>query len=277
MLKKELYPFKSNYLDIDGNKMHYLDEGQGEAVLMVHGNPTWSFYYRNLVKALSKNYRCIVPDHIGMGLSDRPGDDRYEYTSTRRGEDLERLVEHLKIDRFVLIGHDWGGILGTALATDHPEKVMGMVLMNTQGFLWPAAKKLPAALFTARIPYVSPFFIRKLNLFARIAILMYGKAMSKDVAAGLIHPYNSWKNNLAIHRFIQDIPVRPGDVGWERGARMEARLKLLKDVPKVFFWGLKDFIFCEIIMKEWMRYFPDAELHKFEDAGHYILEDKADS
>ena len=89
------YPFTGHYLDLDGLRYHYLDEGAGEPVVMVHGNPSWSFYYRNLVLALRERYRCIVPDHIGCGFSDKPGDDRYDYTLARRVDDLERLIDHL--------------------------------------------------------------------------------------------------------------------------------------------------------------------------------------
>ena len=172
MLDKELYPFKSHYLTINGLRYHYLDEGQGEAIVMVHGNPTWSFYYRNLVKALRPHYRVIVPDHIGMGLSDKPDDAHYKYTFPQRVEDLGKLIDHLGLKSFTLIGHDWGGIIGTAYASLNPEKINGMVMLNTAGFMWPLNKRLPFALALCRIPFVSAFFIRGLNTFK---VLMPGQ------------------------------------------------------------------------------------------------------
>ncbi len=270
-----LYPFRSNFFNCGGLMYHYLDEGEGFPVVMVHGNPTWSFYYRDLVLALRKKYRVIVPDHIGMGLSEKPGDDRYPYTATRRMEDLGALVDHLGLKRFVLVGHDWGGIIGTAYASLNPDRIAGMVMMNTAGFIWPVTKRLPFALFSARIPLGSDLFIRGLNVFARGAIVigMKRNRMPKDVARGLLFPYGSWKDRIAVHRFIQDIPVKPGDPGYDMGLLMESKLKLLRDKPLLLCWGMKDFIFCKKMLGEWVRHFPGASVHRFEDAGHYVLED----
>src|SRR5512137_1165151 len=118
------YPFAGHYLDLDGLRLHYLDEGSGEPVVMLHGNPTWSFYYRNLVLALRDKYRCIVPDHIGCGMSDKPGDDRYDYTLQSRVDDLEALLDSLGVTNGItLVVHDWGGMIGMAYATRHPERI----------------------------------------------------------------------------------------------------------------------------------------------------------
>ncbi|WP_279384383.1 alpha/beta fold hydrolase [Geotalea toluenoxydans] len=118
------YPFTGNYLDLNGLAYHYLDEGSGDPVVMVHGNPSWSFYYRNLVLALRDRYRCIVPDHMGCGFSDKPDDDRYDYTLPRRVDDLERLLDHLQLSKNVtLVVHDWGGMIGMAYAVRHPERI----------------------------------------------------------------------------------------------------------------------------------------------------------
>jgi acyl-CoA synthetase (AMP-forming)/AMP-acid ligase II/pimeloyl-ACP methyl ester carboxylesterase len=277
MLRPELYPFESRYLSIDGLRYHYLDEGQGPPVVMVHGNPTWSFYYRDLIKALRPRYRVIAPDHIGMGLSEKPDDSRYLYSAARHLEDLTRLVDHLGLPPFTLVGHDWGGIIGTAYAALHPERISGMVMMNTAGFNWPLTKRLPLALRLARIPLASALFIRGLNVFARGAVVMGVKRgrMRAEVAEGLLHPYGTWADRISVHRFVQDIPVRPGDRGYDLGLLMESRLKLLRDVPKLFCWGMKDFVFCSRFLAEWLRHFPDADVHRFEDAGHYVLEDAA--
>ena len=112
----------------DGLRQHYLDEGDGAPVVMVHGNPTWSFFYRRLVEALSPTRRCIVPDHIGCGLSDKPDDSRYEYTLERRVDDLEALLDHLGVREDVsLVVHDWGGMIGTSYAARHPDRIRKMV------------------------------------------------------------------------------------------------------------------------------------------------------
>jgi acyl-CoA synthetase (AMP-forming)/AMP-acid ligase II/pimeloyl-ACP methyl ester carboxylesterase len=275
---RELYPFANHYMFLNGHRYHYVDEGKGHPIVMVHGNPTWSFYYRNLIGALKDGYRTIAPDHIGMGLSDKPDDRHYNYTSEQRLRDLETFIDNLGLKRFTLIGHDWGGIIGTCYAAMHPERIAGMVMLNTAGFMWPVDKKLPLALFSARIPYASALFIRGLNLFSRgaVKIGMKRNRMPKNVARGYLYPYDSWAARRAVHRFIQDIPVKPHDTGYALGLHMESRLKLLKSVPLLLGWGMKDFIFCRKILNEWIRHFPDAQVHRMDDAGHYVLEDAAE-
>jgi acyl-CoA synthetase (AMP-forming)/AMP-acid ligase II/pimeloyl-ACP methyl ester carboxylesterase len=274
----ELYPFTNHYMPLNGHRYHYVDEGNGPPVVMVHGNPTWSFYYRNLIRALKDEYRAIAPDHIGMGLSDKPDDRHYAYTSEQRLRDLETFIDNHGLKRFTLIGHDWGGIIGTCYAALHPERIAGMVMLNTAGFMWPVDKKLPLALFAARIPYGSDLFIRGLNVFARgaVTIGMKRSKMPENVARGYLYPYHSWETRRAVHRFIQDIPVKPKDKGYALGLLMESRLKLLKEVPLLLGWGMKDFIFCRKILNEWIRHFPHAQVHRMDDAGHYVLEDAAE-
>ena len=137
--------------DRGGLKLHYIDEGSGEPVVMLHGNPTWSFYYRHLIDSLRGSYRVIVPDHIGCGLSDKPDDSRYTYTLASRVDDLERLLDHLGLDRdLTLIMHDWGGMIGMAYAARHPERIARLVVSNTAAFHKPASKPLPRALAICR-------------------------------------------------------------------------------------------------------------------------------
>jgi haloalkane dehalogenase len=132
-VSKEIYPFTGRFFDRGGGiRMHYVDEGAGEPVVMVHGNPTWSFYFRHLVIALRDRHRCIVPDHVGCGLSDKPGDDGYAYVLGSRVDDLEALLDSLDVKRDItLVVHDWGGMIGFAYATRHPERIRRIVLLNT--------------------------------------------------------------------------------------------------------------------------------------------------
>ena len=147
----EDYPFEGRFLDLDGVRMHYLDEGAGTPVLMVHGNPTWSYYYRHLVLALRDRHRVIVPDHVGCGLSDKPDDDSYPYRLERRVQDLERLVDHAKLDgKVTLVVHDWGGMIGMAWAARHPERIERLVILNSAAFHLPAGKRVPLSLRLAR-------------------------------------------------------------------------------------------------------------------------------
>jgi haloalkane dehalogenase len=162
-----MYPFESHYLDRNGLKYHYLDEGTGDPVVMVHGNPSWSFLYRNVVLALRGQYRTVVPDHIGCGFSDKPDDSRYAYRLERRIDDLEALLEHLGIVRDVtLVVHDWGGMIGLGWAARHPERLRRLVVLNTSGFPLPSTKPLPWTLWLCRNTPIGAFLVRGFNAFS---------------------------------------------------------------------------------------------------------------
>ncbi len=169
---KKYYPFTSHNLDLDGLAYHYLDEGSGDPVVMVHGNPSWSFYYRNLVLALRDRYRCIVPDHMGCGYSDKPSDDRYDYTLSRRIDDLERLLEQLGInDNITLVVHDWGGMIGMGYAVRHPQSIKRIVILNTAAFHLPTEKPFPLALKICRDTLLGTLLVRGFNAFSLAASL----------------------------------------------------------------------------------------------------------
>jgi haloalkane dehalogenase len=170
-ISAQLYPFEGRFFDRgDGVRMHYLDEGQGPAALMLHGNPTWSFYYRNLVLDLRRDRRAIAPDHVGCGLSDRPDDARYGYRLADRVADVERLVDHLDLrEPFDLIVHDWGGMIGMAYATRHPERIRRIVLLNTGAFPLPASKPFPWPIALAKDTRWGAWLVERHNAFARVA------------------------------------------------------------------------------------------------------------
>ncbi len=266
-------------LDRNGLRYHYLDEGDGEPVVMVHGNPSWSFYYRKLVEALSPSYRTIVPDHIGCGYSDKPDDSRYAYTLQSRVDDLEALLDHLRIDAGItLVVHDWGGMIGMTYAARHPERIARLVILNTAAFHLPATKRFPWPLWVCRNSPLGAFMVRGLNLFAKGTAHIGCKhhPMPKAVRQAYAAPYDSWAARIAIHRFVQDIPLRPGDRGYAIVTEVHERLHLLANVPMLIGWGMKDFVFDHHFLAEWERRFPRAEVHRYAQAGHYILEDEAD-
>jgi len=273
---ESLYPFGANWLDLGGIRMHFLDEGPREAppVLMLHGNPTWSFYYRNLVLRLRGRFRCIVPDHVGCGLSDKPDDSHYDYHLQRRIEDLTALLADLRLERPVtLIVHDWGGMIGCAWAVDHPESVARLVILNTAAFPIPQAKRLPFALWLARTA-PGGFLVRGFNAFAGLAArIAFKKPVSADVRRAYTGPYDSWDHRIATLRFVQDIPLRPGDRGFERLTATEAGLARLASKPAMLAWGMRDFVFDELFLDCWRALLPGAEVHRFGDCGHYVLED----
>ena len=274
-----LYPFRSRYLRLEDLNLHYLDEGSGEPVLMLHGNPTWSFYYRELVLALRDKFRAIVPDHIGCGMSDKPPPDRYAYRLQNRVEDIERLLDHLSIrDRLTLVLHDWGGMIGIAYALRHPGRIRRLVITNTAAFLPPGGKELPWQLKLFRhLGPMAALPVLGLNAFARGAARMCScKGLSATVRRGLLAPYDSWSNRIATLKFVEDIPLTPGDTSYEMVRQTDLQLHRLSTLPALICWGMRDFVFDPDYLQEWRLRFPQAEVHQFDDAGHYLLEDAAD-
>lgn len=272
------YPWQSRWFTLpDGLRMHHLDEGHGDALVMVHGNPTWSFYWRHLVTALSADHRIIVPDHIGCGLSDKPGDDRYPYVLERRVEDLTALLDHLGLTRNItLVAHDWGGMIALTYAVRHPERVARIVLMNTAGFGLPAGSPLPWQLKLARTTRLSDVLIRGANAFvrgaARTCTVRPGR-MTPILRAAYAAPYDSWEHRIAVQRFVEDIPLEPGHPSWDVLEEVGKKLALLRGKPALLFWGERDFVFTPAFLAEWRRRWPEAEVMSFPDAGHYVLED----
>lgn len=271
------YPFAGNTIDQPATpssgkpvKMHYIDEGSGPVVLMLHGNPTWSFYYRNLVKELSAaGYRCVVPDHVGCGLSDKPAD--YPYTLKRRIEDVERLLDHLGIDRFSLVVHDWGGAIGCGVAGRRADSVEKIVLLNTAAFI---SKRIPLRIASIKIPFVGEAIIRGLNGFAGPAATMSVEIpLTPAVKAGMLWPYRCWADRVAVWNFVKDIPLREGHPSYATLAEVEAGLAKLASKPIQIVWGGKDFCFNMHFYERWRHIFPDAKLELHRDCGHYILED----
>lgn len=277
-ISRELYPFEGHFLDLGGLRYHYLDEGSGEAVVAVHGNPTWSFYFRNLVRGLRDTHRVIVPDHMGCGLSDKPGDDVYSYTLSRRIDDFSRLMEELGVEDVNLVVHDWGGMIGFAWAVRNPEKVKRLVILNTAAFHLPESKSFPWQLWLVRDTPLGSLIVRGLNSFARGAshLACTRKRLPKEIRDAYCAPYDSWNDRIATLRFVEDIPLKPGDGGYEIVSDTAEGLEGFRDRPALVCWGAKDFVFDDHFLAEWQRFLPNADVHRFADCGHYILEDASE-
>jgi pimeloyl-ACP methyl ester carboxylesterase len=266
-LKTE-YPFKSHFLKIKSEDLHYIDEGDGPVVIMLHGNPTWSFFYRNVVKQLSSNHRVIVPDHIGCGLSSK--NENYEYTLKNHIENVLKLIQHLKIEKFSLIVHDWGGAIGMGVATTLPDKVEKIVAMNTAGF---TSSEIPFRINILRNP-VGEFVIRSMNAFAYPATFMaVNKKMNNVVKKGFLLPYNNYSNRIATAKFVRDIPMDSNHPTYQTLKKIEDNLKMIK-APLLLLWGEKDFCFTMNFFHKWLSFFPNAKTKTYPRAGHYLLEDE---
>ncbi len=271
------YPFANHYLNVNGHALHYLDEGprSAPAVVMLHGNPSWSFYYRKLVSALRGDRRCIVPDHIGMGLSAKPAKRDYPFTLARRVDDLDTLLTHLDTgNRMTLVMHDWGGMIGMAYALRYPQRIARLVISNSAAFHPPRDDRLPWQLGIARAPLFGRLLTQGVNLFVRgAARYCVTRPLTAVVSAAYLAPYDSWAHRLAVHEFVADIPLRRDSETWRLVDAVDRELARLNDVPMLICWGLRDFVFGERFLAEWVARFPAATVHRFDDAGHYLLED----
>ncbi len=283
------YPFTPQRFEVrPGIGMSFLDEGprDGEVIVMLHGNPSWSFYWRHLVLALrdpaqGKAYRCIVPDHVGMGLSDRPDDGvsaapRYDYTLQSRIDDVDALLAHLGITGPVTLAvHDWGGMIGFGWALRDPARVKRLIITNTAAFPLPGSKRFPMRLAMGRDSRLGGWLIRRFNLFARGAAWMGTKrSLPKDVRAAYAGVYDGWDQAISTLRFMQDIPLHDGDRAMPLVQASAKALPGYADRPAFIGWGLRDFVFDKHFLAGFQAALPDAEVHAFSDAGHYTLEDK---
>jgi haloalkane dehalogenase len=254
------YPFAPQRFEVrPGIAMSYLDEGpkDGEVVLMLHGNPSWSFYWRHLVSGLKDRYRCIVPDHVGMGLSDRPDDapsasPTYDYTLQSRIDDVDALLRHLGIEGPVTLAvHDWGGMIGFGWALRDPARVKRLVITNTASFPLPASKRFPKRLAMGR-----------------------ERSLPKDVRAAYAGVYDGWDKAISTLRFMQDIPLDDGDRAMPLVQAAATALPGYADRPAFIGWGLRDFVFDKHFLEGFRKALPRATVRDFEDANHYVLEDK---
>jgi pimeloyl-ACP methyl ester carboxylesterase len=267
------YPFSPNWFSTGDHKLHYVDEGEGSFVVMIHGNPTWSFYYRNLIKSLKPNHRCLALDNMGCGLSDKPR--AYDYTLKQHIENAVAWIKQLELESFDLVVHDWGGAIGMGVAQALPERVKKFVILNTAAFYM---DKIPKRIAVCKIPILGDLIIRGLNGFAGPATRMaVSKPLTKEVKDGYLLPYNNWNNRIATLRFVQDIPTNSSQKTFQVLEEIESFLLSLKEHSMLIGWGLKDFCFDEVFLEKWKALFPEAKVLAYPKSGHYILEDEKDT
>lgn len=269
---RELYPFKANFITIRSHQYHYLNEGTGSPIVMVHGNPTWSFFYRNLIKQLSGNHQVVVPDHMGCGLSDKP--QNYMYRLDSHIDNLEYLIQTLKLENITLIVHDWGGAIGMGFAMRHSNLIKRLVILNSAAFSF---SFLPLRIAVCRIPVLNDFLVRKANIFVKAAQHMTTvNPMPELVKYGYRMPYDNYANRIAILRFIEDIPMSPDDPSFEPLLEIEHGLWMFRGLPIALIWGMQDWCFSPKVLERWKYYYPEAEVYEMKQAGHFLLEDAND-
>lgn len=275
---RPLFPFKSRYLKVehvkDGEQhssiIHYVDEGKGEPVVFVHGNPTWSFYFRKIILPLRENYRCIALDHPGCGLSEK--DPSIKLRLEDRGLILEKFLDTLGIKKCHLVVHDWGGAIAMEFATRYPERVASVTVTNTAAF---PAEWMSWRIKLCKLPIIGRLLNYYLNGFLRAAMHMTTvKPLAKSIKNGYLLPYKKMRDRESIDQFVKDIPMDEKHPTYSILKGIRERLNSFNDQQILLLWGMQDFCFSPYFYKKWREIYPLAKAVAFEDAGHFLFEEK---
>lgn len=265
-----LYPFQGKRFGCPEGRLHFVDEGRGPPIVFLHGNPTWSFMWRDVILGLRQTHRCLAVDHLGCGFSDKPGDGPYTLEAHTR-----RTVDWLKAtvdEPFDLVAHDWGGAMALGVAGQLGAQVRSLSLLNTAAFPFP---RIPLRISVCRWPWVGETLVRGQNAFVRAAGRMTTKRpLSPAVREGYAFPYHSWASRVAVFRFVQDIPMTARHPSWEALRRAEDAIGEWGDRPVQLIWGARDWCFNLAILASWQERLPKALVRLHEDAGHLVQEDK---
>jgi haloalkane dehalogenase len=267
---RELFPFESRWFETGGLRVHYVDEGTGRPMLMCHGNPTWSFLYRKVITRLRDRFRCVAVDYPGFGLSDRPAG--YGYTPAEHAQVVGRLVDHLGLDGFLVMGQDWGGPIGMAVAAERPERVGGLIFMNT--WFWPA-DRLGLQVFS-RVMSSPPmqWWILQRNFF--VERIVPNSVVHKLSSTEMEH-YRAPQPTPEARQGVAEFPRQMLAAGPWLQRLAEKAPQVLRDRPVLLVWAMKDPAFgSQSVIDRWKTYFPAAEIVVVPDAGHYIQEDAPD-
>jgi cis-3-alkyl-4-acyloxetan-2-one decarboxylase len=277
---RQLYPFASHWADLPSGRMHYVDEwpkrlseNETTTLLFVHGNPTWSFHWRRLIGSLRPTVRCVAPDHIGCGLSEKPA---RLLSLGEHIENLRGLIDRLELERVTLIAQDWGGAIGLGAMQRMPERLANIVLFNTGAF---PPRYIPWRIRACRIPVIGRLAVQGANLFSLAALRMTlarRTSLEPAVAAGYLAPYDSWSNRRGVHSFVHDIPNGPNHPTWRTLAAIERGLPMFADRPISLIWGMQDWCFRPDCLDRFLEAWPRAEVHRLADVGHWVVEDALD-
>lgn len=266
------YPFTDHWLPYRDGHIHYLDEGQGPVVLLLHGNPTWSFLYRNVIKELRDEFRLIAPDYPGFGMSKVPSG--YGFTPQEQSEAVHELIRHLDLKHFILVVQDWGGPIGLNYAVQHRTNLRGIVVMNT--WAWPA-EILPMKLFSLAMGGwpIGYWLQTRLNFFAKVIVphgIYQTNKVTNSLRSAYTDPFPTPKSRKPTWIFPRQIRKARA---WL--ANIESRLSNLADLPAQILWGIKDSAGFPLgQMAKWQNVLPLNETEILEDASHYVQEDRPD-
>ncbi|RAU82216.1 alpha/beta fold hydrolase [Pontibacter arcticus] len=270
-LDTQEYPFTSHYLALDAGNMHYIDEGEGPVIVMLHGTPSWSFLYRNLIKILSRNYRCIALDLIGYGLSDKPED--WNYKPRGHAANFEALMDHLQLKDITLVVHDFGAPIGFAYAIHHPENVKSIVMLNS--WAWSLSKQQTFGKTSKYL--VGPlgkFMHSKLNVSAKALVneLFVGEA---ELPETIRHHYVKALGNPEDR--VHKLPCARELVGITKWYdELWRERKKIQNIPTLILWGGRDKLISQGDLQRWKAFFHECYVIQFEESGHFLQEENAE-
>jgi cis-3-alkyl-4-acyloxetan-2-one decarboxylase len=275
------YPFASRYFSLGHHKLHYVSNAEpstfhdaDQIVLCIHGNPTWSFYYRSILRQLTGRTTAIAVDHLGCGLSDKPL--RYDYCLSTHTDNLIAFITGLDLRHITLVVHDWGGAIGLSAAAAVRDRIDKLFILNTGAFPPPY---VPLRIAACRIPLIGSWAMRYGNLFALAATRMAIDRLDRlsDAArTGLLFPYDSPANRIGIERFVQDIPLTSQHRTYEVLRATERNLDVFRETPTRFVWGAKDWCFRMECLDRLEGSLKNSRRRVLSDVGHYVMEEAPD-
>lgn len=267
-LDKSEYPFSANYFQVNNQKLHFIDEGQGEVILFVHGTPSWSFDYRNIIKELQSNYRCIAIDHIGFGLSDKPKD--YDYSTVNHSKTLEKFINEKQLDNITLVVHDFGGPIGLNFAIEHPEKVKKIIILNS--WLW-SSENDPDYIKLRKIlnsPFIA-FLYRYLNFSPRFLLPnSFGDSkLSKKLLKQYTKPFANKTQRNGTLSFAKSLL---NDQAWFE--EIWKKSHVISEKPTLFIWGMKDPLIKSHYLDKFQSGFTNSKTVQLKTCGHFPQEEQ---
>jgi haloalkane dehalogenase len=268
------FPFAPHHHEVNGFAMHFVDEGSGEPVVLVHGDPTWGYLWRKVIPPLSKHRRCIVPDHMGMGKSGTPREP-YPYRLRHHIANLESLLLRLDLHEVTLVLHDWGGPVGLGFATRHANRIKRLVLMNTWTFApWPGGP-FPRLVELIRSERGEKFVLEK-NGYLEPALLgttHHPENLTKTVLEAYRAPFPTPESRRALLCWSRDIPVSETDPSYTEMKEIEQGLAQFARTPTLLVWGMRDPVLPASVVHRWQRIYPHATTREIADASHFLQED----
>ncbi|NOK61712.1 MAG: alpha/beta fold hydrolase [Chloroflexi bacterium AL-W] len=270
-LNQTMYPFRSHFLKLDAGRMHYIDEGQGPPLVFVHGTPVWSFLYRDMIKELSKEYRCIAMDHLGFGLSDKPAN--WGYRPADHAHNVRALIEHLGLEQLALVVHDFGGPIGLSYAIEQPENVTQLVVFNT--WMWSLKGNAEAERVSNTMGgQLGRILYQRFNFSARVLVKMVmadQRKLTKEVHQHYIKATTKPQDRQGMWRLACELT---GSSEWYDGLWQQR--ERIRDIPVLLLWGMQDLgVKGEIFdVKRWQNLFTNQKTVLFPDAGHFVQEEE---